>query len=66
MDVSCCKRVKMVNLSARLFGTHYLVKVRRDANVLHYKRAPTWRSLVLFAGKEIKIMCVSGDSSYVY
>lgn len=42
----------MGNLSARLFGTYYLAKVHHDANVLHYKRAPTWRSLVLFAGKE--------------
>lgn len=49
----------MGNLSARLFGTHYLVKVRHDASVLHYKRAPTWRSLALFAGEEVEIMlCV--------
>ena len=36
---------------SRLFGTYYLDKARDDSTVLHYKRSPTWRSLVLFTGE---------------
>ena len=40
----------MAYLIARLFGSYYLSKTRHDAQVLHYQRVPTWRSLVLFIG----------------
>ncbi len=41
----------MGSLFARLFGSsYYLHTVQRDTAVLHYRRNPTWRSLILFIG----------------
>ncbi len=43
----------MGSLLSRVFGSsYYLDTVQRDTNVLHYKRTPTWRSLLLFIGTE--------------
>ena len=44
----------MGNVSGLLFGTYYLKTIHRDAEVLHYRRTPTWRSLVLFTGEQIR------------
>ncbi|XP_064406441.1 cytochrome b-245 chaperone 1 homolog [Halichondria panicea] len=39
----------MGSLLARLFGSSYFLHtVQRDTTVLHYRRNPTWRSLLLF------------------
>ena len=42
---------EMRALLARFFGAYCLKKVRHDSTVLHYRRTPTWRSLVLFVGE---------------
>ena len=42
--------VEMGALISRFFGTYYLKRARQDSTVLHYRRTPTWRSLVLFIG----------------
>ncbi len=41
----------MGGIVSKIFGTYYLEKVRSDSTVLHYRRCPTWRSLVLFLGE---------------
>ena len=41
---------EMGALISRFFGTYYLKRARQDSTVLHYRRTPTWRSLVLFIG----------------
>ncbi|KAL5473316.1 hypothetical protein EMCRGX_G027786 [Ephydatia muelleri] len=35
-------------LVSRLAAAHYLKLVRKEGDILHYKRSPTWRSLVIF------------------
>lgn len=32
-------------------GNYYMFVVKHNEDVLHLKRAPTWRSVLLFAGK---------------
>ena len=42
---------KMGSLLTRIGSSYYLKKIQHDSKLLHYKRSPTWRSLVLFCGK---------------
>jgi len=42
-------------LLARFLGAYCLKKVRHDSTVLHYRRTPTWKSLVLFVGEWSKL-----------
>ena len=44
----------MSAILTRVFrSSYYLHKVQHDTTVLHYKRSPTWRSLVLFTGENL-------------
>ena len=43
----------MGSLLNRIGSSYYLKKIEHDSTVLHYKRSPTWRSLVLFTGKKL-------------
>ena len=42
----------MTRLLSAIGSSHYLEKIAvEDSHILHYKRAPTWRSLIILIGK---------------
>lgn len=53
-------------LLSRLAATHYLKLVRKDDNVLHYKRSPTWRSLVIFIALLALTHVISTQAEFWY
>lgn len=53
-------------LLSRFAATYYLKLVKKDDTILHYKRSPTWRSLVVFISLLALTHVISTQAEFWY